>query len=427
MRSTSLPVSILSLLSCHALVGCIDGAAPEEAALADPVEALARPATIHISSPFPPALVAFRDATHGGRWQRATRLTPSSFEARVHGPYVVSVVCVDHPIFVDLDETITWQVGRTPEDSRELTFCDVLPTQHTVTGHMVQPGLVQMGDSNDRSTVPDWDFTLPVPAGTFDLIATSADAIAFRRGIPVAGDLALAPAIDMAQEGTGLVDVAFTAANATPDEATQVSVGLFTATSTFIPVRIFLGALDAAKAAPATALLPTDTQSVSVRGIGGLGGTGFRALRRPFQVGGDASFTLPPPLAGVRWTVARGELALHWAALPEFTLFSGFVGGNATGGLTPVDYLVDLSPRFLAATRIHDFTIDTDLPGFRPAWKIDFTQFYNRDLTVQNLPEDGVVVTSEVTEFVEPTQPSQLQRAQAAGGRSAPLRHAVEP
>jgi hypothetical protein len=425
MRSSS---TLCSLLLYPALVGCVGGAAPDEPALEDSALPLAKPATIHITSQFPPAVVVFRELHEGkrGRWQPATQLTPTTFEARVRGPYVVTVVCAERPIFVDFNETLTWQVGRTLDDSHELSFCDVLPTEHTVTGHMVQPGFVQIGDNNDRSTVPDWDFSIPVPSGSFDLIATSADAIAIRRGLAIDGDLAVTPAVDLAQEGTGLVGVAFSAPNATADETTQVSVGLLNPTTPFIPARIFLGPLATAKAAPDPALLASDTQSASVRAFVG---TGFRAQRRPFRVGGDAVYTLPPPLTGVQWTVADGELSMHWATLPEFTVFSEFVGGSALFPLTPPSYLVDLSPQFIAATRIHDFTIDTDIPGFRPEWTVDFTNFYDRDLTVQNLPEPFVVITSEVTEFIDPTQLAPQARA-ALPRTTAPVRRsrdAVEP
>lgn len=400
---------LYSLLLSTALVGCIDGGPLDPPLAEDAVVPLARPATIHITSEVPPALVVFRDGTRG-RWQRARQTSPTTFEARVHGPYEVSVVCVDRPVFAGFTDTLTSQLGRTLEDSHELSFCGLLPSEHTVTGHMVQSGSVQIGDNHARSNVADWDFSIGVPTGSFDLIATSADAIGIRRAIAIAGDQAVTPAVDLAQEGTPLASVAFSAPNATPDETTQVSVGLFNPTTPFISARIFLGALDAAKAAPDAALLPTDTQSASVRAFTDAGG--FRALRRPFRVGDDAAYTLPPPLAGVQWTVANGEATLHWGSLPAFTVFSGFLGGNAAGGRLPVDYEIDLSPRFLAATQIHDFTFAADLPGFQPAWTISFDQSYNRDFTVQNVPSavppNSIVITSEVTESIDPAAPQQL-------------------
>jgi hypothetical protein len=417
---------------CHALVGCTDGAAPDESfaggsaqgadddAIDDAVDAQARPATIHITSEFPPALVVFREGLRG-RWRAARQITATTFEAKVHGPYVVTVVCAEQPIFVDFNETLTWQVARTLDDSHELSFCDLLPTQHTVTGHMVQPGFVTMGDNNDRSTVPDWDFSIPVPTGSFDLIATSADAISVRRSVPVVGDATVTPAVDLSQEGTALVDVAFSATNATPDETTQVSVGLFTPTTRF-PARVFLGPLDAARAAPDAALIATDSQSASVRAFTD---TAFRALRRPFRVGDNTVYTLPPPLGPVTWNVVNGEISLHWTTLPPFTLFTAFIGGSALFPLTPPTYLLDLSPRFIAATRIRDFHIDTDIPGFQPQWRVDFADFYSRGLTVQNIPDPGVVITSQVTELIDPTQLQVVAQPRATlAPVTAPIRRA---
>ena len=419
---------LCSALLCHALVGGAGGAAPDDPALEDSALALAKPATIHITSAFPPSLVVFRELHNGkrGRWQPATQITPNTFEARVQGPYVVTVVCANHPVFVGFNENLTWQVGRTLADSHDLSFCDVLPTDHNVTGHMVQPGFVQIGDNSRRSNVAEWNFSIPVPSGTFDLIATSAvaNAIAIRRGIAVDADLAITPAIDLAQEGTGLVDVAFSATNATPDETTQVAVGLLNPTTPFIPARIYLGPLETAKAAPDAALIASDTQSASVRAFLG---NGLRAHRRPFRVGGDAVYALPPALDGVQWTITDGVPSLHWATLPELTIFSAFVGGSALFPLPPPSYLVDLSPGFLAATGIHDFTIDTDIPGFQPDWTIDFTDFYSRDLTVQDLPQPFEVITSEITELIDPTQLAPQARA---GSQTAPARRApgtVEP
>jgi hypothetical protein len=433
MRTSSIPGL---LVICHALTGCADGAAPDEAAVADSVQGVsddatddviddaidvrAKPATIHITSEFPPAVVVFREGLRG-RWRPARQITATTFEAKVRGPYVVTVVCAEHPIFFENNETLTWQVARTPDDPRDLSFCDPLPPQHEVTGHMVQPGFVQIADSGERSSVPDWDFDILVPSGSFDLIATSADAINVRRGISVDGDLAVTPPVDLAQEGTALVDVAFSAPNATPDEITLVSVGLFTQT-TALPARVFLGPLDAAKAAPDAALIPSDTQSASVRASSG---NALRALRRPFRVGGDTVHTLPPPLAPVQWKVIDGEISVHWTALPPFTTFSEFIGGSALFPLTPPSYLVDLSPRFIAATRIRHFQIDTDIPGFQPQWLVDFTDFYSRNLTVQKVPAPGVVITNNISEIIEPAQPQLALQARATAAPSiAPTRRA---
>jgi hypothetical protein len=57
----------------------------------------------------------------------------------VHGPYVVTVVCEDQ------GAVLAQQVARTPEDGRELDMtCDSwLPAPISLTGTMVQPGMVK--------------------------------------------------------------------------------------------------------------------------------------------------------------------------------------------------------------------------------------------------------------------------------------------
>ena len=48
--------------------------------------------TISIVAAPMPSLVAFQDGIDEA-WQPATMITPTSFAATVHGPYVVTIVC----------------------------------------------------------------------------------------------------------------------------------------------------------------------------------------------------------------------------------------------------------------------------------------------------------------------------------------------
>src|SRR5262249_19755653 len=156
-----------------------------------------------------PALVAFRDGIDGA-WQTATMKTPTSFEAVIHGPYLVSVACEA------ADEVATWQVGRTPDDEHTLNVrCDfAAPRTHARTGHMAPAGCVQLGEAFAPSATADWDFNMAVPNGTYDLLARTDDRIVLRRAIAITGDLAVTPAIDATAEGAALADVAFTVTNA---------------------------------------------------------------------------------------------------------------------------------------------------------------------------------------------------------------------
>ena len=59
---------------------------------------------------------------------------------------------------------------------------------------------------------------------------------------------------------------------------------------------------------------------------------------------------------------------------------------------------------FVATTGITCIPHDTDIPGFKPAWKNNFASGYNRGLTAQQGTETGVLTTSDVTELVNATQ-----------------------
>jgi hypothetical protein len=60
---------------------------------------------------------------------------------------------------------------------------------------------------------------------------------------------------------------------------------------------------------------------------------------------------------------------------------------------------------------------------------IEFTDFYSRDPTVKNLPQPFEVITSEITEFIDPTQLAPMARA-AVPQKTSPVRRGrgtVEP
>jgi hypothetical protein len=356
--------------------------------------------TIAITSGKAPALVAFRDGL-AATWQPATMKTPTSFEAAVHGPYVVSVVCEALPREgQSLPETLTWQAARTLDDPHDLAApCDVPATAHAITGHMVQAGAVQLGSSAKSSDVADWDFALAAPTGSYDLIATTSDGIAVRRGVKIDGDLAVTPPIDVAKDGMALASVVFTTPNATPGEQLSVSVGLVTATNPGSPAAIYQGKIGTAKAAPDAALVSTDTQLVSLQALTGTASRSSRTLQRPFRMTDSTAFTLPAALGGVQWSVTSGQLSASWAALPELDVLRASVRGSSTGTTASSALALEMSPKFLAATGLTTSDLDTDIPSYKPEWKVDVTRPYTRSLTAA-ATKAGVVSTSEVAEDV---------------------------
>lgn len=392
MRNRAIP---LTLLLSSLVVGCgTDTAGPP---------------LITIKSDQAPALVAFRDGIDAP-WQTATMKTPTTFEAEVHGPYLVTAVCEDPTT----GRSRTLQVARTPDDSHYLALsCDVTAPgepegEHMITGHMVQAGFVQLGSSSDASDVADWGFQLSAPSRWYDLIAVTAERIALRRAVEVDGDLVVTPPIDVEAEGTALVGVAFTAPNATPDETLVASVDLGTS-RTQIPVHVYVGPAATAKTVRDSALLATDTQHVTVRATHG---TAWRELRRPFR--GDATeYALPEPLGGVQWAIEHGQLSTTWTALPPLEHLSMSARGTVADGTKLTAHDLDMSPRFLAETGTTHIVIDTDIPGYQPAWRINVMGPYTCDLTATHEVGDALA-TSSVTEAVNVPAPGERPTPRAA-------------
>jgi hypothetical protein len=346
-----------------------------------------------------PALVMIREGVDGP-WQPPTMKSPTFYEAEVSGPYVVTAVCEDPTT----GRVRTQQVARVPADTTTLTLsCATAPSEpaieHMITGHMVQAGLVQLGSSSAASDVADWDFQLSAPSGSYDLIAASAERLVVRRKLVVDGDLVVTSPIDVAAEGTALVGVAFTAPNATADETVAVSVDLATPT-TPLPARLYLGPVATAKAARTADLQTADTQRVAMRATHG---GALRELRRPFRIDDATEYALPEPLGGVQWTIEHGQLSTTWTALPPLDRL--VMSASADGAhLTTHD--LDMSPKFLAETGITHIAIDTDIPGYKPAWRIDATRAYTRELTATQQVKDAFA-TSSVTEAVNVPAPGE--------------------
>jgi hypothetical protein len=274
---------------------------------------------------------------------------------------------------------------------------------------MLQAGFVGLGASNDSSDVAGWDFSLEAVNGSYDLIAASADHVAIRRAVKVDGDLAVTPPVDVEKDGAVLVDEAFVATNALPGETLSVAVGLLTPTNPDIPATLYLGPIDTAKAAPDAALVATDIQSVSLRARSG---HASRALRRPFRVGGNLAFTLPPAIDGLQWAVNSAEISASWATLPAADFVNVIAFGLPSEGRA-ADFALVASAKFLAATSTTQLDLDTDIPGFKPEWKVDFTKRYERGLIAQQGTETGVLTTSEFVEVV-----NSLAADASPGGRT---------
>ncbi|HWO23031.1 MAG TPA: hypothetical protein VNO30_30025 [Kofleriaceae bacterium] len=377
MRSTTI---FIPLLLSNSLTACTDEPEPQP-----------EPVTIAIAADKAPALVAFRDGLDGD-WQTATMKTPTSFEAVVHGPYVISVACEN----LTTGEFTTRQVARTPEDEHDVKLeCEpAAPSTHAITGHMMQAGRVQLGGASKTSQTADWDFALDVPSGTYDLMASTADRIALRRAIAITGDLEITAPIDLAQEGKDLAAAAFTVTNAAANETLSAAVSLGKAGQK-LAFDVYQGPIATAKIAPDSALVESDLQRAAVTATAG---NERRTLSRSFRVGGTTAYTLPAPLTGMKWEQANGNLAVSWGAITEPASFTVDVSGASADGSKHQRHHLEISSRFAAETKITRATVDTSIAGYKPEWKIDLAREYTRTLTVERA-SNNELATNAVSEI----------------------------
>jgi hypothetical protein len=214
-----------------------------------------------------------------------------------------------------------------------------------------------------------------------------------QRGIAVTGDTGI-PAIDVVQQGTPLAGVAFTAANASPDELLSAHVDLDTPRS--IRLGVYRGSIAMAKVAPDSALTAADEQTAMVQGIAG---RMIRSLRRPFRVGGNPVFTLPATLTGVQWEVANGNLGVSWGSVPTFDTLL-VVANTASAQLPLKRSVLDISRSFLDATGAARASFDLDVPGYQAAWRVDHTIPYVRSLVVRRTAGGEIATSSTGSELV---------------------------
>jgi hypothetical protein len=282
----------------------------------------------------------------------------------------------------------TFETGRTLADPHAFTECAAPAAGHAVTGHMVQAGAVVMGDQFASSATANWDFKLNVASGTYDLIATTSDRLEIKRGIVVAGDVQVTPAVDVATQGVALTTAAFTVTNTAAGESLRAAVFLETGTNS-LPANLYNNAPATAKVAPEAALVAGDVQTVSLRAFSTTAqGTLLRAFRRPFRVGGNASYTLPAAIGNPQWSVSATQAELAWTALPVQGTITELLSGVAPGGAVPAAYSLELTPNFVAATAPTKAVIDTDIPGYQAAWRVDTGESYDRQMSVQHI-ENG--------------------------------------
>jgi hypothetical protein len=342
------------------------------------------PARITVSTGLALESIAFRDG-FDGEWQVPLRTSSDSYALEVHGPYVVSVVCAPGD-----GSIVTRQIARTPDDSRylEMECTEATSRSATLTGKMAWPGTIGIDQAWASSGVSGWTFTLPTSPGTFDLLAFSDRLVSLRRNVAVYGTVDHGT-IDLEQEGFLLEPVTLTASkNVSVIEQVGATVRL--ATPHLRHGHVYEGDPAGARVAPSQLLTAGVQQLVTVYASDG---SNARAVRRDFRAGDPTLFTLPEPLEAVQLDGASGGPVATWRTLPEYDELRVLVHGTVSSGGRRHELV--LSQRFVAATGATSAAPDTELPGYLPAWRPDYSRVHSADLLVQR-ERDGELHTWSV-------------------------------
>jgi hypothetical protein len=349
------------------------------------------PVTITLTTSPTPPLVAFRDGVgEGVEWQVPAATAPGTYAFEIRGPYTVAVVCRDTAEGADIFEH-----ARTPDDPRELaipcsTSAAAPPALH-VTGAMTQAAQVALGTAQAVALGDEPQFDLAVDAGTFDLVvktiaAPGEDELVIRRDQVITRSIMVTPPIDIAAEKLALVEAPYTVTGALPDDTVTVAPRLATRSTTSVlasgrtasTVRIL----------PASAALATDRQSVQAQAsrlpAGDVRRFRFRSVERTIAPGGATALALPAALDALELAADGDQLVTRWTTLPEHDT---------------VELVISVFPRashrklltasYLSATRITSATLDIDLPGYKPAWKIDLARSHRRQFIARKGGDDA--------------------------------------
>jgi hypothetical protein len=401
---------------CMTLLACGDSHAARPDAPNTPSDGSSKlPASIEIDIDHPALLVAFRDGLDQP-WQAASMMSATRYTIDVHGPYLAAVVNDETTDPQNYHMYVTRWIAQTPDDDHTITIATQAPTGSNVTGQMLQAGRVFVGDDYEFSSTANWTFGMLGAPGPHDFFAFSADHALMRRAVDTTNDIDLGT-LDVDASGIALQQVAFTATNATANDTLTSRAAITTATTAFASVSGF-GPANAVAVVPDSALESGDVQTVSV---GATDGGHGRYLRKPYHAGGNAAYTLPTNLlVGPTWMTGT-DLGLSWTAIASsLTSFDMSVSPDTTLNL----YDLAATAHFFAATGVDHIALDTQVPGYQDAWKVDLTQGYYLDAQVQTVDAD--VTETELYEdhvmTMSRTDGDASRRNSAHAGRTAGLR-----
>jgi hypothetical protein len=76
---------------------------------------------------------------------------------------------------------------------------------------------------------------------------------------------------------------------------------------------------------------------------------------------------------------------VSWTQLSVIGNLNETISGSVTGGAVSASTELDLTTSFVTLTAPTKAVLDTDIPGFKPEWRVDTTAPYSRQLTIQRI------------------------------------------
>lgn len=344
-------------------------------------------------------LFAVRDGVDA-EWQTRRAVAPGRYVFRVHGPYSVIASCFEA---TDVTEILT--VQRSLDDPRELEMPCLLTNApqaelpFRVSGTMVGPGRVELGSRSDASFEDNWTFDLLSKAGTFDLVAQSLEGnalIAIRRDVVISGPTVV-PAIDLSVEGVPLAELPLTVSNLLPTDDPSAGFAVQTRSTSYGAMRSQLNAI---QVVPSALLAASDTQQLVVEARDQQQAFGpTRAISREVVPGVSTVFALPAVLEPQIAVVER-DLVASWTTLPELDTLElqGVFSNTVFVGLR-----VLITRGYLDATGVTSATLHSDVPGYLPAWKIDYAGEHSWQLETRTAGPNQII--SQTSALVNSPKP----------------------
>ena len=295
-----------------------------------------------------PVFVRYR--TNGGEWREPVD-TGDGYEISVRDDYELVAACA-----TDTASEVGFIAGLPSEGSTFIPcyppFAGSEPIQ--VTGTMKQPGRVFIGAGASGETA-DWSFTINVAIGTQDLIALDDTRVAIRRDLEVLGPTALDD-IDLETEGVALVDRTFAVDLAADEQLSSAYLWFTSNTGAYIP----LGSSPSVKLPPQSVAGQFDARYMV---LDAFAAASYRSAYITQAPGSPTSVEMLPRLEGIEF---EADLVTWPGTLPGTEAELSIYGTSRT-------IHSSASAGFLAGK--HELVIDTDIPGFDPAWRIPNPQF----------------------------------------------------